>query len=295
MIAAVSPPHGPEWSALTLIVVVALTPTIALSLALQPFLRTRQMQLAGALFALGSAAVAGLWLWRHPAKIDDLAQPLVDNIVKFGYPAAAISTIAASLKLIASPSPPSNVSAPSIESRRRRQAILTAAVCVSGLIVAFGGFWFTALPWRWVFLIGGSLTASAASATILFVMRPRLAPHDRAIAQSNGICVKPGHPYQPKDDDRHIPVRRRTSSFPSHLELESRTTLISWTPHLDNLNSFAANFENDEKVDAKLNEWVVMRFSVKKIKQKALGLGILIEEIDAARIRTRSKGLPDAR
>lgn len=296
MIAAISPqPHGPDWSAVALIIVVALTPMFAILLTFQLLLKNWQMRLGTAVFAFGTAAAAALWMWRNPAKVDELGWRMVDNGVTFGYPAAVLSVLIAVVKLGVSPTAISSVARPSVESLRRKRTLLAAAVCMSGLIVAVAGFWWIAPPWRWILLIAGSLTASAATVSILFVVRRRAAPHDRAIAQSNGTCVKPGHLYQPKDDDRYIPIRRRTSSFPSHVDLESRTLVISWTPHPDHLSSFAANFENDEKVDAKLNEWVAMRLSVTKIKRKAHGLGILIEEVDATRIRQRSRGLPDAR
>lgn len=198
-----------DWSAIALTLLVAMPPAVALTLALEPYLRNRRMRSAASMFVFGCAAITALWLMRHPHRLDDLVAPLAENIVKYGYPAVALSAIASSLAASKTTNAADTAPAESIERQRRTKLLISASIGASGIIAASLGIYLDVSAWRWFWLAGGWLGTMAATVMILFIVRPHVVPNDRAIAQPGGRCFKPGDRYLPTDKDRLILMHRR--------------------------------------------------------------------------------------
>jgi|GEM_PF-969615 len=282
-------PHSFDLWVIALTALVAMTSAMAVSLALEQHLRSRKMRIAGAMFVFGSAAITAIWLLRNPMRFDDLVGPLVENIVKYGYPAVALLALTSSRAGNESSMPPATARLQSIERRRRIKVILGACVGVAGIAAASTGIYLSVSPWRWLWLACGWLVTMAATVMILFAVRQQIAPAGWAIAQPDGRCIKPGERYLPKDGDRQIPIKPRPASFPLELPADLRTTAVIWCPCVENLDAFIMYFGSDATVEAKLNEFVALGLPSRTIKRHAQLLGIQIDEVTASRNRVPAR------
>ena len=293
-------PQHTDWSSILVTFLVTLTAGAALSLALEPHIRTPRMRRAGSLFVMGSCGICFFWLWTNPLKSNENASSIGQSVALYAYPAVFLLAIASARASKESPAVPESESATtisSIERKRRINVYLSAAAGLTGLATASIGIALAHPPWLWICLAGGWIVAMGSAVMILFAIRPHKVPSDRAIAQPGGRCFKPGDLFVPSDRDRPIMIHRRMDTVRPDDKVHLLAMQVQWKPDLDHLDAFVANFDDDAMVKAKLREFIEcgVRPKQKQVKEDARHLGIQIVRIEFISERREPPQLPTRR